>query len=43
MRLQTEFKIPLLLHPINARHKQALSSGYHLRTPQVTVSSANSV
>ena len=31
--LKTEFKIPLLLHPIDARHRQALASGIAFENP----------
>jgi glyoxylase-like metal-dependent hydrolase (beta-lactamase superfamily II) len=31
--LKTEFKIPLLLHPIDARHKQALAASIPFDTP----------
>ncbi len=31
--LKTEFKIPLLLHPIDASHKQALASGLPFENP----------
>ena len=31
--LKTEFKIPLLLHPIDAKHKQALSAGLPFENP----------
>jgi hypothetical protein len=31
--LKTEFKIPLLLHPIDARHKHALASGLPFENP----------
>ena len=31
--LKTEFKIPLLLHPIDARHKQALAAGIPFENP----------
>jgi hypothetical protein len=31
--LKSEFKIPLLLHPINARHRQALASGIAFENP----------
>jgi glyoxylase-like metal-dependent hydrolase (beta-lactamase superfamily II) len=31
--LKTEFKIPLLLHPIDARHRQALASGIAFDNP----------
>jgi len=31
--LKTEFKIPLLLHPIDARHKQAKSTGIPFENP----------
>lgn len=31
--LKTEFKIPLLLHPIDARHKQALAAGIPFDNP----------
>ena len=31
--LKTEFKIPLLLHPIDAKHKQALSAGIPFENP----------
>jgi glyoxylase-like metal-dependent hydrolase (beta-lactamase superfamily II) len=29
----TEFNIPLLLHPIDARHQQAMASGLHFENP----------
>ncbi|MPZ06712.1 MAG: hypothetical protein GEU26_09930 [Nitrososphaeraceae archaeon] len=31
--IKTEFNIPLLLHPIDARHQQALASGLHFENP----------
>ena len=31
--LKSEFKIPLLLHPIDAAHKQALTSGLSFKNP----------
>lgn len=31
--ISTEFKIPVLLHPIDARHQQALDSGIHFENP----------
>lgn len=31
--LKSEFKIPLLLHPIDARHRQALASGIAFENP----------
>jgi glyoxylase-like metal-dependent hydrolase (beta-lactamase superfamily II) len=31
--LKTEFKIPLLLHPIDAKHKQALAAGIPFENP----------
>lgn len=31
--ISTEFKIPLLLHPIDARHQQALDSGIQFENP----------
>ena len=31
--LKTEFKIPLLLHPIDASHKQAQASGLRFENP----------
>lgn len=31
--LRSEFKVPLLLHPIDARHQQALSSGLTFENP----------
>ena len=31
--LKTEFKIPLLLHPIDARHRQVLASGVAFENP----------
>ena len=31
--LKTEFKIPLLLHPIDAKHKQAAGRRYTIREP----------
>lgn len=31
--LSTEFKIPVLLHPIDARHKQALAAGIPFENP----------
>jgi len=31
--LKTEFKIPLLLHPIDAKHKQALAAGLPFENP----------
>jgi hypothetical protein len=31
--LKTEFKVPLLLHPIDARHRQALASGIAFENP----------
>ena len=31
--ISTEFKIPMLLHPIDARHQQALDSGLQFKNP----------
>ena len=31
--ISTEFKIPVLLHPIDARHQQALDSGIQFKNP----------
>ena len=31
--VRTEFNIPLLLHPIDARHQQAMASGLHFENP----------